>query len=302
METTPDQIAVAIERHDCPQCEAPAGSPCRTRSGKTATKYHTARFILVPALRDELAVPVPDDRRPGRPWQPGPPADAPAEAEEPPGKPIRIGYARCSTTGQDLASQLAVLEAADCKRIFSEKISTRIKVRPELEAAFQLARDIKQAAPDQAVVFTVHELKRLARNAAELMTLSAALQADGIQLELLSGPLTGIYDPNGLGSMLFAVLAVAAQLDRDYIREKTLEGQRAAAAKGNHGGRPKVFDDDMLTFALALRDKGTPMPEIAKKLTIKTGKNAGKHPSVASVYRALADAGTLAGATGSAVA
>jgi DNA invertase Pin-like site-specific DNA recombinase len=70
---------------------------------------------------------------------------------------------------------------------------------------------------------TVHELKWLARNAAELMTLSAQLQDGGIQLELLSGPLTGIYDPNGMGSMLFAVLAVAAQLDRNYIREKTLE-------------------------------------------------------------------------------
>jgi len=31
------------------------------------------------------------------------------------------------------------------------------------------------------------------------------------------------------------------------------------------------------------------MPEIAAKLTIKTGKNAGRHPSVASLYRALAD-------------
>jgi hypothetical protein len=34
----------------------------------------------------------------------------------------------------------------------------------------------------------------------------------------MSEPLTGIYDPNGVGSMLFAVLAVAAQLDRNYIR------------------------------------------------------------------------------------
>ncbi|WP_235092205.1 hypothetical protein [Streptomyces sp. A1-5] len=31
------------------------------------------------------------------------------------------------------------------------------------------------------------------------------------------------------------------------------------------------------------------MPEIAKKITIKTGKNAGRHPSVASLYRAFAD-------------
>jgi DNA invertase Pin-like site-specific DNA recombinase len=167
--------------------------------------------------------------------------------------------------------------------------STRIKIRPELEAALQLARDINQAAPGQDVIVTVHEIKRLARNAAELMTLTAALQADGIQLELLTGPLTGIYDPDGLGSMLFAVLAVAAQLDRDYIRQKTLEGQRAAAAKGNHGGRPKVLNQDMIIFARALHDKGVPVPEIAAKLVIKTGKNAGKHPSAASVYRALAD-------------
>ncbi|MFE0332507.1 hypothetical protein ACFW08_38115 [Streptomyces sp. NPDC058960] len=60
-------------------------------------------------------------------------------------------------------------------------------------------------------------------------------------------------------------------------------------AKGNHGGRPKVIDDDSLLFARALKDRGVSVPEIAKKLTIKTGNNAGKHPSVASLYRALAE-------------
>ncbi|CAM5641682.1 hypothetical protein SAVIM338S_06288 [Streptomyces avidinii] len=112
----------------------------------------------------------------------------------------------------------------------------------------------------------------------------------GIQLELLTGPLTGIYDPNGMGAMFFAVLAVAGQIERNYTREKTLEGQVIAASKGNHGGRPKVIDDDMLTFAVAFKDKGVPVPEIAKKLTIKVGKNAGKSPSVASLYQALAEA------------
>ncbi|WP_419796097.1 recombinase family protein [Streptomyces mexicanus] len=287
MDLTPDQAAIAVERNDCPKCEAPAGSACRTRGGKTATKYHTARFILVPALREELDVLVPEDRGRGRPWKQGPPVEAvPAAAAA---KPIRIGYARCSTAQQELQSQLDALEPV-CKRIFSEKISTRVKTRPKLEAALKLAYDIKEAAPDQEVILTVHELKRLARNAAELMTLSNQLQRAGVQLELLTGPLTGIYDPNGMGAMFFAVLAVAAQLDRNYIREKTLEGQVTAATKGNHGGRPKVIDDDMLLFARALKDKGVPVPEIAKKLTIKTGKNAGQHPSVASVYRALADA------------
>ncbi|WP_406438005.1 hypothetical protein OHB00_25960 [Streptomyces sp. NBC_00631] len=39
-----------------------------------------------------------------------------------------------------------------------------------------------------------------------------------------------------------------------------------------------------------MKDKGVPVLEIAKKLTIKTDKNAGQHPSAASVCRALAEA------------
>ncbi|MFE3784001.1 recombinase family protein [Amycolatopsis sp. NPDC059090] len=159
---------------------------------------------------------------------------------------------------------------------------------PEFEAALALAHEIKTAAPEQPVILTVHEMKRLARNAAELMTLSATLQSNGIQPELLSGPLTGIYDPHGMGSMFFSVLTVAAQLDRNYNREKPLEGQQAAA-HGNHGCRPRVIDEADVLFVRALREKSTPTPEIVKKLTIKTGKNAGQRPSVASLYRALAD-------------
>ncbi|MEU8703475.1 hypothetical protein AB0C61_38660 [Streptomyces sp. NPDC048680] len=46
----------------------------------------------------------------------------------------------------------------------------------------------------------------------------------------------------------------------------------------------------MLTFAVSLKNKGVPGPEIAKKLTVITGKNSGKNASVASLYRALAKA------------
>jgi hypothetical protein len=42
-----------------PQVRRPARQPCRTGGGKTAARYHTARFILMPALREELNVAVP---------------------------------------------------------------------------------------------------------------------------------------------------------------------------------------------------------------------------------------------------
>lgn len=163
--------------------------------------------------------------------------------------------------------------------------------RPGLEKALALAHQFKEAAPETPVIFTVHALKRLARNAAELMTLSAELQAGGIQLELLTGPLTGIYDPQRHGRHVLRRTR-RRRADRAQLHpgEDPLKGQVIATAKGNHGGRPKVIDDDSLTLTLTLKDKDVPVPDIAKKPTIKTGKNAGKSPSVASLYRALAEA------------
>ena len=160
MNLTPARAATAVERQECPNCGAPAGSACRTRGGKTAAKYHTGRFVLVPALREELDVPVPADRGPGRTWKRGPGlAVVPAPRIE---QAIRIGYARTSTARQELASQLEALRRAECHKIFSEQISTRVKVRPELEKALVLAHQFKEAAPETPVIVTVHELKRLA--------------------------------------------------------------------------------------------------------------------------------------------
>jgi hypothetical protein len=48
----------------------------------------------------------------------------------------------------------------------------------------------------------------------------------------------------------------------------------------------------MTAAALAMRDQGMSVPEITASLVIAEGKNAGQHPSLASVYRALADADT----------
>ncbi|MCC3767540.1 recombinase family protein [Streptomyces sp. UNOC14_S4] len=147
-----------------------------------------------------------------------------------------------------------------------------------------LAREIRAAAPRQSVVLSVVEMKRLARSATELMSLSATLQADGIQLELLSGPLQGAYDPNAAGAIVFAVLAVSAEVEREGIREgireKTLEGLDTAARKGNHGGRPAVMDADKLAVARARRAKGESVTAIAKALGV----------SRTTLYRALADA------------
>lgn len=281
------ETAREVERHGCPTCGVPAGSACRTHGGNTAFRYHTARFVIVPALGGVAEVVVPDDRQPGQPWQAGPQIDAAGQAE---GSGLRVGYAYCSLASTEgLQSQFDQLQAAGCHLIFGERVSASVKRRLELERALRAARKAKQVAADRSAVLVATDVGRLARSSDELMSISAALQAEGIQLELLTGALAGTFDPGGGGSLLFTVLEAVARLDRDHLREKKLEGQQAAAVNGKPSGRPRVFDAEMVARARQLRDEGVSVPEIAERLFITQGKNAGRHPSVASVYRVLAE-------------
>jgi hypothetical protein len=222
---SPEQAAHQVELRHCPKCQAPAGNPCRTASGTVAARYHTARVVAVPALRDALTVAVPsarpDQPGPGMVWTPRP-TPTPPRAD-----PIRIGYARNCPALQDLRIQLDALEAARCKLIFSETISTRTTIRPEFHNALTLAHDLKQASPTHTLILCVHELSQAARNSRELIATAAALESGGIALELLTGPLAGTYDPKDQGGSLFALLAAIAQLDRDYNRNKAAERRQA---------------------------------------------------------------------------
>ncbi|WP_216363268.1 recombinase family protein, partial [Arthrobacter sp. Hiyo1] len=156
-------------------------------------------------------------------------------------------------------------------------------------AALEAAREIKAHAPHCRVIFTVYEMKRLGRDSAELTALADHLTAHGIALEMLAGPLTGIYDPTGTGRVLFAFFAAMAETERENIREATLEGLNAAARKGNHGGRPPVITDDMLHTVLRRRTNGESLHDIRLNLIIPTGKRKGRNPSLASIYRALTE-------------
>lgn len=195
-------------------CAAPAGSPCRTGKGKVAIQYHTARFRLVPSLVKALNVPTPPLRKPGSVWVELP---RPAPGRAATSGHVRIGYARASTARQSLDTQLDSLTAAGLTRIFRETISTRATSRPELEHALALAGELR--ASGVAVTLVVHEHKRLGRGI-ELAALAEQLKVGDIGLEFLTGELQGSHDPSGI---VFTVLAALSGMEREYIRDRTLE-------------------------------------------------------------------------------
>jgi len=271
-----------VEANDCPMssCAAPAGSPCRTGKGKVAVQYHTARFRLAPSLAKILNVPTPALRKPGSVWVELPhPATAGAKLAA----QVRIGYARASTVRQSLDTQLDSLKASGVTRIFSEKISTRATSRPELDKAVDLARELR--ASGVGVTLVVHEHKRLGRGI-ELATLAEQLKAAGISLEFLTGELQGSHDPSGI---VFTVLAALSGMEREYIRDRTLEGHESARTRGKTIGGATVTDDAMIGMALHLRDQNLSLRDIAARLVITKGKKKGQHPSPATVLRMLRD-------------
>lgn len=261
-------------------CLAPAGSPCRTGRGKVAGQYHTARFRLVPSLAKTLNVATPAIRKPGSAWIELP---RPTVAGAAPAGHVRIGYARASTIRQSLDTQLDSLTAAGVTRVFSEKISTRATHRPELDKAVALAQEMRVAGI--AVTVVVHEHKRLGRGI-ELAALAEQLKASGIGLEFLTGELQGQHDPSGI---VFTVLAALSGMEREYIRDRTLEGHESARKRGKTIGGATGVGGGMLSHALHLRTQGHSLRDIATRLVITKGKKKGQHPSPATVLRMLRD-------------
>lgn len=114
------------------------------------------------------------------------------------------------------------------------------------------------------------------RDAAELTALADHLTACGPVLEMLAGPLQGMYGSSGPGLLLFGFFAAMAEAERDTIRGATLEGLDTAAREGNHGGRPPVVSDDILHTVLRRRANGETVEVIQPDLLIPTGRRKGQ--------------------------
>lgn len=103
------------------------------------------------------------------------------------------------------------------------------------------------------------------------MLLEDELHAREINLQILSGMCAGLHQPTGAtiaDKMLFLVAAMAAEMERDLIHERTMDGLAAAAAQGRTGGRPTAVDADTLAVARARRSRGESVTSIAGHLGI----------------------------------
>lgn len=175
------------------------------------------------------------------------------------GKMVKIGYARVSTTDQNMDRQLEQLKHID--KLFQESISGVSKDRPQLKAMLDYIRE--------GDIVVVTELERLGRNNQELTEIMNQIQAKGATLEVLNLPtLRGIEDDNLrrlLNNLILELYKYQAQAERERIKERQAQGIAIAKTQGKYQGRKALFteDDSRLKHAFELYLSGKSDKDVA---------------------------------------
>lgn len=169
----------------------------------------------------------------------------------------RIGYARVSTTDQDLSMQEDALGKAGVERVFREHASGIKADRPQFRACIDYLR--------QGDTLVVWRLDRAGRSVQHLVELVNTLRERGVGFRSLT---ESIDTTTAGGRMVFNIFASLAEFERDLITERTQAGLAAARARGRVGGRRTVMTPAKERSARALIEAETPLTEIATSLGV----------------------------------
>jgi len=149
---------------------------------------------------------------------------------------MKVGYARVSSVGQSLDTQIEKLTAFGCEKVFQEKRSgaTREK-REAVNAALEFCRE--------GDVLVITKLDRLARSMSDLQDISKILNRKDVDFIVLD---QSIDTTTPAGRLTFHLLGAVAEFERDLIAERRNEGIEKAKAKGVKFGRREKLSDIQL--------------------------------------------------------
>ena len=172
---------------------------------------------------------------------------------------MKVGYARVSTTDQDLSLQIDALEGVGCEKIFCDQISGSQGERTGLAEAMKYLR------PGDTLI--VWRLDRLGRSLSHLIDLVNQLAEQDIGFQSLQ---EAIDTTTSGGLLVFHIFGALAEFERNLIRERTQAGLEAARKRGRLGGRPRSLDANKTKLLYRLYDeKKHTIREICDMLEIR---------------------------------
>ena len=175
-----------------------------------------------------------------------------------------IGYARVSTSDQNLNLQKDALLKIGCEKIYEDEISGTIKSRPGLDKTLEMLR-----TGDTLVVW---KLDRLGRSVKNLISLISDLNSKDIHFKSITD---SIDTSTPSGRFFFHVMASLSEMERELIVERTKAGLEAAKKLGRVGGRKRKMTPSKVSSAKKLLASGVVPKDVAQNLGI----------SIATLYR-----------------
>lgn len=168
---------------------------------------------------------------------------------------MRVGYARVSTTDQNIAAQLERL--SDCERVFSEKWSGAKEDRKELGQCLTFVRE--------GDTLVVTRLDRLARSLSHLCAIADTLSRKGVSLVVID---QAIDTTTPSGKLLFHMLGAIAEFELGIRKEQQRAGMAYAREHGKTTGRPMALHGDDRRAIIAAYHAGDPLPVLVKRFRV----------------------------------
>lgn len=171
--------------------------------------------------------------------------------------PHKIGYARVSTSGQNLDSQLDDLKRAGCSKVFADRVSGVKESRPEWNKLLEYLR--------HGDTLVITELSRMSRSLMHLLQTVKILEERGINLQSLR---ENINTSTATGRAFISIMGAINQMERELKAERAAAGRAAAKARGRTGGRPKTDLTKLEQARILYENSNQTAAEICKAIGI----------------------------------
>ena len=175
---------------------------------------------------------------------------------------MKVGYARVSSVGQNLESQIKSLKEHGCEKIFQEKVSgTSTKGREQLKLALDFVRETDD--------FVVTRIDRCSRSVLDLQVIIKELTEKGVSLVATEQP---ISTKDATSKCFLDMLSVFSEFETNLRRERQMDG--IAVNRHKFKGKQQTIDTERIK---TLKREGLGATAIGKEMNINRS----------SVYRLL---------------
>jgi len=158
---------------------------------------------------------------------------------------VKVGYARVSSTGQNLESQIEALNKVGCTRIFQEKKSGKqTDNRNELKNALDYVREGDE--------FYVTRLDRVARSTKDLYNILDTLSDKGVGFKATEQQLD---TTTATGKLMIGILGTIAEFETDLRAERQADGIKSAIKRGVKFGAKKKVNDEQIKEIIEIKSK-----------------------------------------------